>query len=46
MDIFDLFTLCGGLAFFLFGMDVMGMDLEDVFLALISERDKKKGGKQ
>jgi len=28
------------------GMDVMGMDLEDVFLALISERDKKKGGKQ
>jgi len=29
------------------GMDVMGMDLEDVFLALISDRSKeKKGGKK
>lgn len=30
------------------GMDVLGMDLEDVFLALISDRDKKekKGGKK
>lgn len=28
MDIFDLFTLCGGLAFFLFGMNVMSSGLE------------------
>ena len=28
MDIFSLFTLCGGLAFFLYGMDLMSKSLE------------------
>ena len=28
MDIFSIFTLCGGLAFFLFGMHVMSQSLE------------------
>ena len=28
MDIFSLFTLCGGLAFFLYGMNVMSKSLE------------------
>ena len=28
MDIFSLFTLCGGLAFFLFGMRTMSASLE------------------
>lgn len=28
MDIFSLFTLCGGLAFFLFGMQIMSQSLE------------------
>ena len=30
MDIFSLFTLCGGLAFFLYGMSVMSSGLEKV----------------
>ena len=30
MDIFSLFTLCGGLAFFLYGMSVMSTGLEKV----------------
>lgn len=30
MDIFSLFTLCGGLAFFLFGMHVMSQSLEKI----------------
>ena len=28
MNIFSLFTLCGGLAFFLYGMTVMSKSLE------------------
>ena len=28
MDIFSVFTLCGGLAFFLYGMTVMSKSLE------------------
>ncbi len=28
------------------GMDVMGMDLEDVFLALVKDSENKKGGKK
>jgi len=28
MDIFSVFTLCGGLAFFLYGMQVMSGGLE------------------
>ena len=28
MDIFSLFTLCGGLAFFLYGMSVLSSRLE------------------
>ena len=28
MDIFSLFTLCGGLAFFLYGMTTMSKSLE------------------
>ncbi len=28
MDIFSVFTLCGGLAFFLYGMSVMSAGLE------------------
>ena len=28
------------------GMDVMGMDLEDIFLALVDDPNKKKGGKK
>ena len=28
MDVFSLFTLCGGLAFFLYGMSVMSTGLE------------------
>ena len=27
MDIFSVFTLCGGLAFFLYGMSVMSLSL-------------------
>ena len=30
MDIFSIFTLCGGLAFFLYGMQVMSGGLENV----------------
>ena len=30
MDIFSVFTLCGGLAFFLFGMHVMSQSLEKI----------------
>ena len=30
MDIFSLFTLCGGLAFFLFGMHIMSQSLEKI----------------
>ena len=30
MDIFSVFTLCGGLAFFLFGMNIMSSGLEKV----------------
>ena len=30
MDIFSICTLCGGLAFFLFGMHVMSKSLEKV----------------
>jgi len=30
MDIFSLFTLLGGLAFFLYGMNVMGVGLDKV----------------
>ena len=30
MDIFSVFTLCGGLAFFLYGMNVMSSGLEKV----------------
>lgn len=30
MDIFSIFTLCGGLAFFLFGMHVMSQSLEKI----------------
>ncbi len=30
MDIFSIFTLCGGLAFFLFGMKVMSQSLEKI----------------
>ena len=30
MDIFSVFTLCGGLAFFLFGMHIMSSSLEKI----------------
>ena len=30
MDIFSIFTLCGGLAFFLYGMMVMSAGLEKI----------------
>ena len=30
MDIFSIFTLCGGLAFFLYGMNVMSSSLEKI----------------
>ena len=30
MDVFSLFTLCGGLAFFLYGMIVMSAGLEKI----------------
>ena len=30
MDIFSIFTLCGGLAFFLYGMIVMSAGLEKI----------------
>ena len=35
MNIFSLFTLCGGLAFFLYGMTVMSKSLEKMVLAPI-----------
>ena len=30
MDIFSLFTLCGGLAFFLYGITIMSAGLEKI----------------
>ena len=30
MDIFSLFTLCGGLAFFLYGITIMSSGLEKI----------------
>ena len=30
MDIFSIFTLCGGLAFFLYGITVMSSGLEKI----------------
>ena len=36
MNIFSLFTLCGGLAFFLYGMTVMSKSLEKMAAALLS----------
>ena len=30
MDLFSVFTLCGGLAFFLFGMHIMSSSLEKI----------------
>jgi len=46
MDIFDVFTLIGGLSLFLFGMDLMGDALErsagDKLKNIIGTLTKKK----
>jgi len=41
MDIFSLFTLCGGLAFFLYGMSVMSTGLEKVAGGKLEQMLKK-----
>ena len=38
MDIFSIFTLCGGLAFFLYGMMIMSAGLEKIAYSI---RQKK-----
>ena len=41
MDIFSVFTLCGGLAFFLYGMSVMSSGLEKVAGGKLEQMLKK-----
>ena len=38
MDIFSLFTLCGGLAFFLYGMTTMSKSLEKMAGGRLEDR--------
>ncbi len=44
MDIFSLFTLCGGLAFFLFGMSTMSSSLEKLAGGRLEQMLKKMTG--
>ena len=44
MDIFSLFTLCGGLAFFLFGMSTMSSSLEKLAGGRLGQMLKKMTG--
>ena len=41
MDIFSVFTLCGGLAFFLYGMSVMSSGLEKMAGGTLEQLLKK-----
>ena len=44
MDIFSLFTLCGGLAFFLYGMSVLSSRLEKLAGGKLEQLLKKMTG--
>ena len=43
MDIFSVFTLCGGLAFFLYGMTVMSKSLEKMAGGRLEQMLKRDG---